>query len=67
VAQRHLWRVRVKRSIESWVEVQAETVEDALAEAGKVPGVIGVLGLVIRADFQEVPKPPPGVREEDDA
>jgi len=60
-----VWRVRVKRAMESWVEVQALSAAQAEIEAAKVPGVINVFGRsAIRADESAAPEPPAGVRED---
>ena len=61
-----MWRVRVRRSMEVWVDVQAPTAIDAEVEAVKLPGVISVFGKsAIRGDEAARPEPPPGVREEE--
>lgn len=60
-----MWRVRVKRSIEVWVDVQAVTAADAEAGAANLPGVISVFGKsAIRGDEAALPERPAGVREE---
>ena len=38
------WRVRVRRAIEDWVDVIADTPEQAETMAVSVPGVISVFG-----------------------
>lgn len=59
------WRVRVKRAMEVWVDVQATTAVEAEADAVKLPGVISVFGKsAIRGDEAALPERPPGVREE---
>ena len=46
------WKVRVKRAVEEWVQVEAESALDAESEAYNVPGVVSVFGQsAIRADF----------------
>ena len=40
-----LWRVRVKRAVEDWVELSAETGSQAERAAASLPGVINVFGL----------------------
>lgn len=60
-----IWRVRVRRAIEVWVDVQAVTAGQAEAEAIKLPGVISVFGKsAIRSDEAALPERPAGVREE---
>lgn len=62
-----MWRVRVKRAVEVWVDVQAHTAEQAEAEAVKLPMVISVFGKsAIRGDEAARPEPVAGVRESDD-
>ena len=39
------WRVRVYRKIEDWVEVQAESSDQAEFAAGNLPGVVHVFGM----------------------
>lgn len=59
------WRVRVRRSVEDWVSVEAQNQMQAEAEAAKVPGVIMVFGSsAIRADFVPETARPEGVRED---
>lgn len=36
------WRVRVTRATEEWIDVEAETAEQAEAAAAGIPRVIGV-------------------------
>lgn len=58
------WRVRVKRSIESHVEVDAPTAVLAEEEALKVPGVLQVFSKsAIRSDTRDMPVGPAGVPE----
>lgn len=65
MARSIIWRVRVKRAIESWVEVQAPSAIEAETEAYKVPGVISVFGRsAIRADETAAPEPPAGVMDD---
>lgn len=60
-----IWRVRVKRSMEVWVDVQAHSATEAEAGAANLPGVISVFGKsAIRGDEAALPERPPGVREE---
>lgn len=42
MARASTWRVRVKRSVETFVDVSANSASHAEAEAAKVPGVISV-------------------------
>lgn len=58
------WRVRVKRSVEVWVDVESETARGAEIEAVKVPGVISVFERsAISGDEVAAPERPVGVRE----
>lgn len=61
-----IWRVRVRKVVEDWVEVTAGSALEADAEAAKVPGVVGVvLGLTIPGDKLAGPVTEPlGVKEE---
>ena len=64
MARSIIWRVRVNRATESWVEVQALSAAAAEIEAAKVPGVINVFGRsAIRSDESTAPEPPVGVME----
>ena len=64
MARSIVWRVRVNRATEAWVEVQASTAGEAEVEAAKVPGVTGVFGRsAIRGDESAVPERPVGVME----
>ena len=64
MARSIVWRVRVNRATEAWVEVQALSAAQAEIEAAKVPGVINVFGRsAIRGDESAVPEPPVGVME----
>jgi len=38
------WRVRVYRKVEDWVDIQADTAEQAEADAAVLPGVLSVFG-----------------------
>jgi hypothetical protein len=59
-----IWRVRVKRAIEAWVDVATHSAADAEVDAAKVPGVISVFaGSAIRGDDAVRPELPEGVRE----
>lgn len=60
-----IWRVRVKRSVEVWVDVQAHTAAEAEVSAADLPGVISVFGKsAIRGDEAAMPERPVGVRED---
>jgi hypothetical protein len=60
-----IWRVRVKRAIEAWVDVQATSAVQAEADAINLPGVISVFGKsAIRGDEAALPERPAGVRED---
>ena len=64
--QQPSWRVRVKRSIEDWVSVQADTAMQAETEAYKVPGVVSVFGKsAIPGDKPMDVERPLGVHEEE--
>ena len=59
------WRVRVKRAIEDWVDVEAESAVEAEQKAIAVPGVISVFGRsAVRGDFVAEADRPAGVRED---
>ena len=59
------WRVRVKRSVEAWVEVQASSGPEAEVEAAKIPGVVSVFGRsAIYGDESIGPNRLEGVRDE---
>lgn len=59
------WRVRVKRSIETFVDVDAVTAVAAEIEAAKVPGVIQVFSRsAIRSDERGLPARPAGVPDD---
>jgi hypothetical protein len=60
-----IWRVRVKRAIESWVEVQAASAAEAEREAAKVPGVVSVFARSAATGDEIVQEGQPlGVRDE---
>lgn len=60
-----MWRVRTKRAIEAWVDVQAVTAAEAEASAANLPGVISVFGKsAIRGDEAALPERPAGVMDE---
>lgn len=60
-----IWRVRVKRSIEDWVEVSADSGPRAEVEAAVIPGVISVFGKsAVRGDEIAAPVRPTGVSED---
>lgn len=40
--QQKTWRVRVMRRLEDWIDVKAETAEQAEKEAATRPGIVGV-------------------------
>lgn len=59
-----IWRVRVKRAVEVWVDVEAVSRVQAELEAAKVPGVVSVFGMsAIRGDEAVRPEPPEGVKD----
>ncbi len=60
------WRVRVKRSIEDWVDVEAGSAAEAEAKAVAVPGVLSVFQRsAVRGDLKLDAVRPVGVREEE--
>lgn len=61
-----IWRVRVRKAAEDWVEVTAGSAPEAAAEAAKVPGVLSVFqGSAILGDkLAGPPAPVVGVQEE---
>jgi hypothetical protein len=64
---RSLWRVRVSRLVEDWVEVTAATKIEAEVAAVGLPGVRNVFaGSAISADFNPAPRRPAGVHDEDE-
>lgn len=59
-----IWRVRVRRAIEAWVDVSATSSSQAEIEALKVPGVLSVFGQsAMRGDEQALADRPIGVEE----
>lgn len=65
MARPTIWRVRVSRCIEAFVDVSAHDDAEAEAEAAKVPGVVSVFARsAIRADQVATPEPAIGVRED---
>jgi hypothetical protein len=62
-----IWRVRVKRAVEDWIDVEASTPEQAEIEATKVPFVISVFHRSAMPGekklFRENPR---AIEEEDD-
>lgn len=66
--RRKLWRVRVRRSIECWVEVSAFTKGEAEKEAAVTPGVLSVFARsAIPADVGDDPEREPARVEDVDA
>ena len=60
-----IYRVRVRRAVEGWVDVSAHTPAQAELEAAKAPGVISVFPQsAIRGDLALRPEVPEGVRDE---
>ena len=60
-----IWRVRVLRTLEDWVEVPAGSASEAEIDAGKIPGIVRVFGRsAIRGDIVAAPERPAGVRDE---
>ena len=61
------WRVRVRRSVEEWVEVQADTPLQAEQLAASIPQVLSVFsGSAMRGDKPIDQIPPAGVEDVDD-
>lgn len=61
------WRVRVKRSIEDWVDIQADTPLQAETLAATMPGVIFVFSQsTIRGDKPIDRVPDAGVEDDDE-
>ena len=59
------WRVRIKRAIEDWVDVEAESAVEAEQKAIAVPGVISVFSRsAVRGDFVAESDRPVGVRDD---
>ena len=62
-----LWRVRVKRAIEDWVQVEADTPLQAELDAANMIGVISVFGgSAMRGDRPIDQVPPAGIEDLDD-
>ena len=65
MARLTIWRVRVRRSVEAWVDVEADTAALAEIDAQKVPGVLSVFGKsAIPGNEAAMPERPAGVRED---
>jgi hypothetical protein len=61
------WRVRVKRSIEDWVDVIADDPLQAELQAASIPGVISVFGKSAISGMRAVDQvPAAGVMDEDE-
>lgn len=61
-----IWRVRVKRAIEDWVDIQAATAAEAEGLAIDRPGVLSVFAKsAVRGDLEREAARPVGVRDED--
>jgi hypothetical protein len=59
-----MWRVRVKRSVEVWVDVQGISATDAENQAGNLPGITHVFPKsAIRGDEANRPERQIGVEE----
>ena len=59
-----VWRVRVKRSVEVWVDVQGLTAQEAEKQAGNLPGVTHVFARsAILGDEAVAPERPAGVQD----
>jgi hypothetical protein len=62
-----LWRVRVKRAIEDWVQIEADTPLQAELDAANMIGVISVFGgSAMRGDRPIDQVPPAGIEDEGD-
>ena len=60
------WRVRVRRAIQDWVDVDAATAAEAEDKANDVPGVISVFKKsAVRGDLRLDADRPPGVRDDE--
>ena len=60
------FRVRVRRSIEDWVDVQAASPQQAEVLAAAVPGVMNVFPRsAVRADLIAGARLPAGIEDED--
>ena len=65
--KKKIWRVRVKRAVEDWVEVRADPPLQAEELAINVPGVISVFGRsAIRGDTPVHRPLPVGVEDPDE-
>lgn len=64
--QLKIWRVRVLRQIEDWVEVRAMSREAAETAALHLPGVVELRGVTVLGNKRANAAPPPGVEEEDE-
>lgn len=61
------WRVRVKRTIEDWIEVQADSPLQAETLAATMPMVLSVFGgSAMRGDKPIDSIPPAGVQDDED-
>ena len=61
------WRVRVRRTVEDWVDVQAPTKEEAEKVASTMAGVVSVMpGNTISGEKPVGYMIPIGVEDEDD-
>ena len=59
-----MWRVRVKRAVDTWVDVEAHTAADAERAAAELPGIVSVFGRsAIRGDEANRPEKPAGASE----
>jgi hypothetical protein len=51
MSKKQIWRVRVKKWSEQWIDVQADTPEEAEQSAASIPFVLSVFGQsAIRGD-----------------
>ena len=67
MAKSKIWRVRVKRAIEDWVQVESDTPLQAELDAISIPGVISVFGgSAMRGDRPIDQVPPAGIEDLDD-
>jgi hypothetical protein len=65
MARPTIWRVRVSRCIETFVDVSAVDASQAEAEAIKMPGVVSVFAKsALRIDQVATAEPAIGVRED---
>lgn len=61
------WRVRVRRSIEDWIDVSADTPLQAEELAASIPGVINVFGKsAISGDKPVGQVAPVGIHDDED-